>query len=174
MPDFSKTGIGYLLTQKKCQCEEISPYCCPGGWQVVLAGSRFTKDAETRYAPVEGEALAVQWGLENTRHYTLGNPKLLVATDHKPLLKILGDRKLEDIDNPRLLKLKEKTLRWYFRIQHVPGKIHVGPDTLSRKEVAACMSNVFSTSNFSTWDIEEFESGLEAEVAAIIPLPISV
>ena len=81
MPDFCKTGIGYLLTQKKCQCEEINPYCCKGGLQVVLAGSRFTKDAETRYAPVEGEALAVQWGLENTKHYTLGNPRLLVATD---------------------------------------------------------------------------------------------
>ena len=77
----------------------------------MLAGSRFTKDAETRYAPVEGEALGVQWGLDNTKHYTLGNPKLLLATDHKPIIKILDDMKLENIDNPRLLKLKEKTLR---------------------------------------------------------------
>ena len=46
MTDFSKTGIGYLLTQKRCLCEEINPYCCSGGWQVVLAGSRFTKDAD--------------------------------------------------------------------------------------------------------------------------------
>ena len=140
---------------------------------MVLAGSRFTKDAETRYAPVEGEALAVQWGLENTRHFTLGNSKLLVATDHKPLLKILGDRKLEDIDNPRLLKLKEKTLRWYFKIMHVPGKIHVGPDTLSRKEVTACMAQIFSGSNDDTWDTEELETSIEAEVAANIPQPIS-
>ena len=49
MPDFCKTGIRFLLTQKKCSCKEINPYCCPGGWQVVLAGSRFTKDAESRY-----------------------------------------------------------------------------------------------------------------------------
>ena len=173
MPDFSKTGIGYLLMQKTCKCEEISPYCCSGGWQVVLAGSRFTKDAETRYAPVEGEALAVQWGLENTKHYTPGNPKLLVATDHKPLLKILGDRKLEDIDNPRLLKLKEKTLRWQFQIQHAPGKIHVGPDTLSRKDVTACLVNIFHSSYTETWDTEELESRLEAEVAAIMPQQIS-
>ena len=75
----------------------------------------------------------MQWALENTKHYTLGNPKLIVATGHKPLVKILGDRKLEDIDNPCLLKLKEKTLRWQFQIQHVPGKIYIGPDTLSRK-----------------------------------------
>ena len=70
MPDFCKTGIGYLLMQKKCSCENITPYCCVGGWQVVLAGSRFTKDAETRYAPVEGEALACQWGLESTKWVT--------------------------------------------------------------------------------------------------------
>ena len=108
MPDFCKTGIGFLLTQKRCSCKEIDPYCCTGGWQVVLAGSRFTKGAEERYAPVEGEALAVTWSLEATKHYTLGNPKLLVATDHKPLLKVLGDRKLEDIDNPRLAKLRKK------------------------------------------------------------------
>ena len=152
MPDFSKTGIGYLLTQKKCKCEDINPYCCSGGWQVILAGSRFTKVAETRYGPVEGEALGVQWGLDNTKHYTLGNPKLLVATDHKPLLKILGDRKLEDIDNPRLLKLKEKTLRWHFQIQHVPGKIHVGPDTLSRREITTCMVQMFSNPGSDTWD----------------------
>ena len=42
MPDFSKSGIGYLLTQKKCSCKELNPYCCSGGWSVVLAGSRFT------------------------------------------------------------------------------------------------------------------------------------
>ena len=101
MPDFCKTGIGFLLTQKQCLCSKIDPYCCSGGWKVVLAGSRFTKGAESRYAPVEGEALAVVWSLEAARHYTLGNPKLVIATDHKPLLKVLGDRKLEDIDNPR-------------------------------------------------------------------------
>ena len=49
---------------------------------------------------------------------------------------ILGDRKLEDIHNPRLAKMKEKTLRWHFDTIHVCGKMHVGPDTLSRKEVA--------------------------------------
>ena len=169
MPDFCKTGIGFLLTQKRCRCLKISPYCCPGGWQVVLAGSRFTKGPETRYAPVEGEALAVAWSLEATKHYTLGNPKLLVATDHKPLLKVLGDRKLEDIDNPRLLKLKEKTLRWKFDIIHVPGKIHVGPDTLSRKETAICLVNGAGDQETS-WDEVELESNIEHQVAATSPI----
>ena len=173
MPDFSKTGIGYLLMQKRCTCEKINPYCCPGGWQVVLAGSRFTKDAETRFAPVEGEALAVQWALESTRHYTLGNPKLLVATDHKPLLKILGDRKLEDIANPRLMRLKEKTLRWHFDIIHVPGKTHVGPDTLSRKQIMVALVNVLAVDNEDSSEVEEMESIIESMVAANMPHPVT-
>ena len=66
----------------------------------MLAGSRFNTGAETRYAPVEGEAAAVPWALENTKYNMLGNAGLVVATDHKPLLKVLGDRKLERAKNP--------------------------------------------------------------------------
>ena len=181
MPDFCKTGIGFLLMQKQCQCEVINPYCCSGGWRLVLAGSRFTKDAETRYAPVEGEALAVAWALKVTRHYTLGNPKLIVATDHKPLLKVLGDRKLEDIDNPRLLNLKEKTLNWRFKIIHVAGKTHIGPDTLSRKEVTQAMVNLLADTremvamldSDSDNDHEDIDTHIEAMVAANVPNPIT-
>ena len=173
MPDFCKTGIGFLLTQKRCKCEDINPYCCPGGWQVVLAGSRFTRNAETRYAPVEGEALAVAWSLGVTRHYTLGNPKLVVATDHKPLVKILGDRKLEDIDNPRLLKLKEKTLNWRFKVIHVAGKIHVGPDTLSRKEVTEAMVNMIGAVSDSDDSDDSMEVIIEAQVASNVLTPVT-
>ena len=134
LTDWSKLGMGYMLMQKRCSCAEVTPYCCKGGWALVLAGSRFNTGAESRYAPVEGEAATVAWALENTRYYTLGNAGLIVATDHKPLLKVLGDRKLEEVQNPRLLRIKEATLRWRFKLVHVPGKIHFGPDVLSRQE----------------------------------------
>ena len=115
-----------------------------------------------------------EWGLGNTRHYSLGNPKLLIATDHKPLLKILGDRKLEDINNPRLSKLKERMLKWKFDIIHVPGKIHVGPDTMSRKEVTVSMVEMFGDAGSDDWDsTEEMEACLEATVAASMPHPNS-
>jgi hypothetical protein len=130
--DWSKTGLGFFLTQKYCPCTAIRPDCCPGGWKVCLVGSRFTSPAESRYAPVEGECLAIADGLKKTRYFTLGCDRLTVATDHKPLLGVLGDKKLEDIDNPRLLKLKEKTLAWTFKMVHVAGKVHVGPDVMSR------------------------------------------
>jgi hypothetical protein len=96
-----------------------------------MAGSRFTHPAESRYAPIEGEALAVVYALHQTRYYVLGCRDLIVATDHKLLLQILNDRSLSDIDNRRLLNLKEKTLGYRFTIIPVPGK-NLGPDAASR------------------------------------------
>jgi len=121
-PDWSKTGIGFFLSQKHCNCLKLSPDCCKDGWRITLAGSRFLRSAETRYAPVEGEALAIAWSLEQTRYFTQGCDRLIVVTDHKPLLKLFGDRTLDEITNPRLFRLKQRTLLWRFSIIHTPGK----------------------------------------------------
>ncbi|MEM7284015.1 MAG: DDE-type integrase/transposase/recombinase, partial [Pseudomonadota bacterium] len=80
-------------------------------------------------------ALAVVDALEKTRHFVLGCPDLTIAVDHRPLLKVFGDRSLEAIPNPRLRNLKEKTLKYRFRIFHVPGIRHAAADALSRNPV---------------------------------------
>ena len=105
--DWSKLGMGFALLQKACKCEDLTPKCCKDGWQITYAGSRFTTSAESRYHPVEGEALSAAWALHKTRHFTLGCQKLILAVDHKPLLKILGDRapcaendKINELDEP--------------------------------------------------------------------------
>ena len=130
--DWSKEGIGSWLLQKHCNCKPIKPLCCKTGWKITLVGSRFTSGAESRYSPVEGEALAVVDALKKARHFVLGCSNLIIAVDHKPLLKIFGDRSLEDITNPRLLNLKEKTLQFRFQMVHVPGIRHRAADALSR------------------------------------------
>lgn len=133
--DWSKDGIGFWLFQKHCTCPSPKPFCCKSGWRITLVGSRFTSGAESRYAPVEGEALAVVDALDKARHFTLGCSNLIVAVDHKPLLKVFGDRCLDNIPNPRLRNLKEKSLRYDFRIVHVPGIRHAAADALSRHPV---------------------------------------
>ena len=115
-PDWSSRGIGYFLLQKSCACETDIPSCCQDGWTTTLAGSRFLSDTEKRYAAIEGEALAVAWGLEQTKYFTQGCSNLTVVTDHKPLVKIFGDRTLDEIANTRLFRLKQRTLTWKFRI----------------------------------------------------------
>ena len=131
-PDWSKKGIGYLLLQKHCCCASEIPDCCDNGWKITLAGSRFLKGPEERYAAIEGEALAIVWGLEQTKYFTQGSPNLTVVTDHKPLVKIFGDRTLDEVTNPRLFRLKQKTLPWFFKIEHMPGKTNSAADAMSR------------------------------------------
>ena len=131
--DWSKAELGFTLTQKHCRCAgPATPNCGQGHWQLILAGSRFTREAESRYAPVEGEALAVVYGLQSCHMFVLGCPNIIIAVDHKPLVNILNDRALDTISNPRLLNLKEKTLPYRFAIIHVPGKSNAAADAASR------------------------------------------
>ena len=72
-------------------------------------------------------------GLEQTKYFTMGNNNLLVVTDHAPFVKLLlGDRRLDEIDNPRLFRLKQRTLMWRFDIEYQPGKSNKVSDALSR------------------------------------------
>ena len=118
--------------QKLCTCPQTTSFCCHSGWKVALVGSRFTFSAESRYAPVEGEALAVADALDKARYFVLGCQDLTVVVNHKPLLKILGDRSLEDLSNTRLRKLKEETLQYRFKMVYIPGVKHRATDRLSR------------------------------------------
>lgn len=69
-PDWSKTGIGLILSQKHCSCPQQSPGCCLDGWKITLAGLRFLCPAETRYVPVEGEVSAIAGSQEQTQYFT--------------------------------------------------------------------------------------------------------
>ena len=135
--DWSQQGVGFSLTQKHCECrEDNDPNCGGGHWKVIFAGSRFTKEAESRYAPIEGEALALVHGLKSCRMFVLGNPNLTVVVDHKPLIKIFNDRTLDTIDNPRILCLKEKALMYQFEIRHIAGEANCTADWMSRNPLA--------------------------------------
>ena len=130
--DWSRTGMGFVLSQKRCGCKKVHPSCCKEGWAVIFVGSRFCTPAESKYAPIEGELLGVSWALHKTAHYTLGCPDLLILVDHKPLIGLLTKREIGEIENPRLESLSEKTMRWNFRIEHIAGAKNFAPDALSR------------------------------------------
>ena len=86
--------------------------------------------------------LAVAVGLESSKYYTLGCRQLYVATDHKPLLSILNDRALDTITNPRMLRIKERTLAWQFDMVHVPGNKQAAADKLSRMDRVAVLASL--------------------------------
>ena len=126
--------LGWILQQKICKCAKITPSCCKDGWRLVLAGGNFCNKAEQNYSPVEGEATAVARGLEDTKYYTLGCKDLWVADDHSSLVSIMGEQSLADIENPRLARIKERTLWWIFQVVHTPGKKQLAADAISRRK----------------------------------------
>lgn len=161
-PDWSTQGIGYFLLQQHCNCQSGIPDCCPRGWKITLAGSRFLSPAEQRYAAIEGEALAVAWGLEQTRYFTQGCDNLVIVTDHKPLVKIFGDRTLDEIPNPRLFRLKQRTIPWRFDIVHRPGKSNHDADATSHHPSPSNNDHCYS---FGTPSEPDFaESALMASI----------
>ena len=162
--DWSKTGVGFALWQETCSCTKLHPSCCKDSWKLITCGSRFCTAAESRYHPIEGELLALAWGLQKTAYYTLGCENLIALVDHKPLLGLLTTRNLGDIENPRLLHLAEKLIRWKFNLQHVAGAKNHTPDALSQYPVSpsgsvCALNNVFP-------DIHEESDRIEAQVLA--------
>ena len=124
--DASRTkGLGFVLLQRH-QDNQL---------HLVHCGSRFISETESRYAMVELELLAVVWAMNKCRYYLLGLPTFELKVDHRPLVPILNDKQLYDIDNPRLMRLKEKILPYSFITDWVKGKDHHIPDALSRAPV---------------------------------------
>ena len=119
-PDWSNNGIVYFLSRKHCDGATTLPECCDKWWKIILAGSRFLTPSEKDYAPIEGETLAVAWGLEQTRY--LGCNDIMIITHHKSMVKILCNWTLDEINISRIFCLKQRTLSWYFEVAHLPGK----------------------------------------------------
>ena len=122
-----KKGLGFVLRQADGE----------GRWHVIQAGSRFLSDAETRYATIELEALAVCWALQKCRLFICGLPSVEVLTDHRPLVPILNSKTLDEIENPRLQRLKLRMSEFaHFTATWVPSSQHTAADALSRSPIA--------------------------------------
>ena len=131
--DLSREGIGFVVLQQYCACTSPdTPFCCKGDWRLTLCGSRQLSKAEASYAAVEGEALAMAWCLYKASLFLLGCPSLILITDHCPLVSLFGDRALTDVVNPRLFRLKEKTLLYRFTMKYLRGKRTCAADASSR------------------------------------------
>ena len=162
LTDWSRDGMGFVVLQQYCSCVcQNVPFCCSGGWKLALCGSRYLYKDEINYAPIEGEAAAVVWCLKKARLFLLGCPKLTLVTDHRPLVKLFGDRELRNIDNPRLFRLKEKTLNFRFTVKYISGKKNAAADTLSRYPSLRATAD-----DVDIFDAEEVEAATSACVIA--------
>ena len=117
--DASSYGLGAVLLQEHNSV-----------WKPVAYASRSMMKTETRYAQVEKEALAITWACDKFATYIIGL-KVLIETDHKPLIPLLGSKHLDDLP-PRILRFRLRLARVDYLIVHVPGKLLYTADALSR------------------------------------------
>ena len=146
--DWSKTGIGFVILQKHCKCPDDAEarMCCTKGWKPVYCSSRHLDAKERNFRPIEGEALAVDWALKKGRLFLLGNENFDIIVDHKPLVKIFGDKPLHEIENPILQNFKERALPFSFRMRYIKGASNHA-DTLSRYPVEVPDTNDLAKSD---------------------------
>ena len=107
-------GLGAVLTQMG---------------QPIAYASRALTDAETRYAKIEKELLAVVFGLEKFHHYTYGR-LVRVQSDHKPL-EVIVKKPIHKAPK-RLQRMLLRLLVYDIDLTHRSGKKMQLAETLSR------------------------------------------
>ena len=123
--DASRQGLGFILQQQS-----------NNKWTLIQAGSRFLTDTESRYAVIELEMLAVAWAIQKCKLFLSGLQHFCLLTDHNPLVPILNSRRLDEIENPRLQRLKSRLMSYNFTAKWIKGSVNDGPDALSRNPVS--------------------------------------
>lgn len=114
--DASDRGIGAVLMQD--QGEGLHP---------VAYASKKLLDAETRYATIEKECMAIVWGVKKFEPYLYGT-KFIIETDHKPLLYLQKSK----TENGRLMRWALQLQQYTYTVRVIAGKDNVGADYLSR------------------------------------------
>ena len=123
-------GMGYALCQK-------APEDDMKALKVVACGSKSFSPAESRYATIELECLAIKWAVHDLSFYLAACPIVYVKTDHRPLEGMFL-KPLPEISNPRLLRFREALVGYNLDVKWVKGKDHLIADALSRSPVWPC------------------------------------
>lgn len=116
--DAGPVGLSAILSQES-ESKQFS---------IVAYGIRSLTPTEQRYSQIEKEMLAVSWVLQHFHIYLYGT-HLRLHTDHKPLVNILTNPRLNA--NARIERLCLKIQQYAFSVTHQKG-IDNPADYLSR------------------------------------------
>jgi hypothetical protein len=137
MPDFARqfiirtdasgVGIGALLIQETEN----------GDRRVIECASKKFSECERRYPPIEQEAYAIMFALNRWYHYIIAG-HFQLETDHRPLKWIQTKKDCAGKLGRWALRLAE----FSFDVVHIPGRMNVDADSLSRAVVASVGSSL--------------------------------
>ena len=80
--------------------------------------------------------LGATWAIKKCHKFLAGLPHFEIATNHNPLLAILNNKRLDEIENPRLQRMKAKLMAYNFTARWQRGTLHHAGDALSRNPVS--------------------------------------
>ena len=125
MTDASRLfGIGFALLQP-----------LPGDkWFLIHCGSASLTPTQTRYATIKLECLAIQWAVQKRSYYLRGLETFEAWTDPKPLVGIF-QKSICNLNNPQLMRMREKIMEYTPDVKWVPGKTHYIANALSRSPI---------------------------------------
>ena len=122
--DASQSGLGAAMLQNG---------------QPIAYASRALSPAETRYAQIEKELLAIVYACQHFESYIYGRDTVQIETDHQPLVSIV----LKPLNSApsRLQRMLLKLQKFNLKVTYKNGKSMYLADTLSRAylpEVHTC------------------------------------
>lgn len=123
--DWSKRAVGAVLSQMLP--EDPSNPESPDKEYVIAYSSRALNQAESHYAPTEGECLALVWATKKFRQYLHGQ-KFRVRTDHAALQWLTTAR----FENSKLERWAMRLQEFDYDVEYLPGNQNVVADHLSR------------------------------------------
>ena len=143
--DASSYGLGAVLLQQQDNRE----------WKPVAYASKSITQTEQRYVQIEKEALAITWACNRFQDYLMGL-EFHVETDHKPLVPLLGTKRLDELPLG-VQRFRMRMMRYNYTISHIPGRNLILADTLSRGPEPR----------------QDVQDGLEREVEAYVYLTLA-
>lgn len=118
--DASDVAVGVVLFQVYRASADAAPV-----HQVIMIDSKKLSKAARGYATIKKECFSCVYGVERCKYYVRGKPFIL-ETDHANLLY------LERSEVPILIRWRAFLQSFVFVIRHIPGKLNVVADWLSR------------------------------------------
>lgn len=103
--------------------------------------SRSLCDSEKKHCSIEKEASAIIEAVKTWRHFLIIKP-FSILTDQRSLSYIFETRHTKKIKNDKLERWRLELMPFKFEIKHLPGKLNVVADTLSRKYCASSTTKV--------------------------------